>query len=124
MGHEANERAEALLDTSPRSHGTLASLALRNDPSAAAGAKKARICEPQSEAVQMSSHRHGEQVDTLDAHGESSYMVAEMDDLEVDDALVVQSFLDACTSQQSSELVAQESMLDRHVERSCCKDAQ
>ncbi|MCO5608010.1 hypothetical protein L7F22_062213 [Adiantum nelumboides] len=36
--------------------------------------------EPQLEAVWMSSHRHGEQVDSLDAHGESSCMVAEMAD--------------------------------------------
>ncbi|MCO5590549.1 hypothetical protein L7F22_044520 [Adiantum nelumboides] len=51
-------------------------------------------------------------------------MVAEMADLEADDALVVQSFLDACTSEQRSELVVQESMPDRHVERSCSRDAQ
>ncbi|MCO5587364.1 hypothetical protein L7F22_041313, partial [Adiantum nelumboides] len=49
-------------------------------------------------------------VDSLDAHGKSSCMVVEMDDLEADDALVVQSFLDACTSEKSSELVVQESM--------------
>ncbi|MCO5549236.1 hypothetical protein L7F22_002703 [Adiantum nelumboides] len=72
----------------------------------------------------MSSHRHGEQVDSLDAHGESSCMMADMADLEVDDALVVQSYLDAFTSEQSSELVVQESMLDRHVEWPCFRDAQ
>ncbi|MCO5551396.1 hypothetical protein L7F22_004899 [Adiantum nelumboides] len=71
----------------------------------------------------MSSHRHGEQV-SLDTHGESSCMVVEMADLEANDALVVQSFLDACTSEQSSELVVQGSMLDRHVEWSCSRDAQ
>ncbi|MCO5571961.1 hypothetical protein L7F22_025712 [Adiantum nelumboides] len=51
-------------------------------------------------------------------------MVAEMADPEADDALVVQSFLDACTSEQSSELVVQESMPDKYVERSCSRDAQ
>ncbi|MCO5595659.1 hypothetical protein L7F22_049704 [Adiantum nelumboides] len=51
-------------------------------------------------------------------------MVAEMADLEADDALVGQSFLDACTFEQSSELVVQESMPDRHVEWSCSRDAQ
>ncbi|MCO5557642.1 hypothetical protein L7F22_011209 [Adiantum nelumboides] len=80
--------------------------------------------EPQLETVRTSSHRYGEQVDSLDAHGESSCMVAEVAGLETDDALVVQSFLDACTSEQSSELVVQESMLDRYVERSCSRDAQ
>ncbi|MCO5578930.1 hypothetical protein L7F22_032780 [Adiantum nelumboides] len=64
--------------------------------------------------MRTSSHRHEEQVDSLDAHGESSCMVVEMADLEADDALVVQSFLDACTSEQSSELVVQESMLHKH----------
>ncbi|MCO5610635.1 hypothetical protein L7F22_064874 [Adiantum nelumboides] len=67
---------------------------------------------------------HGEQVNSLDAHGESSCMVADMADLETDDASVVQSFLDAFTYEQSSELVVQESMLDRHVEWSCSRDAQ
>ncbi|MCO5593055.1 hypothetical protein L7F22_047060 [Adiantum nelumboides] len=79
--------------------------------------------EPQLEAVRRSSHRHRDQVDSLDAHGESSCMVAEMADLETNDALVVQSFLDACMSEQSSELVVQESMSDRDVERSCTRDA-
>ncbi|MCO5548694.1 hypothetical protein L7F22_002153 [Adiantum nelumboides] len=51
--------------------------------------------EPQLEAVRMSSHRHGEQVDSLDAHDESSCMVADMADLKANDALVMQSFLDA-----------------------------
>ncbi|MCO5558783.1 hypothetical protein L7F22_012370 [Adiantum nelumboides] len=68
--------------------------------------------EPQLEAVRTSSHRPGEQVDSLNAHDESSCMVVEMADLEIDDALVVQSFLHAFTSEQSSELVVQESMLD------------
>ncbi|MCO5576825.1 hypothetical protein L7F22_030645 [Adiantum nelumboides] len=36
----------------------------------------------------MSSHRHGEQVDSLDAYGKSSCMVVEMADLEIDDALL------------------------------------
>ncbi|MCO5606344.1 hypothetical protein L7F22_060532 [Adiantum nelumboides] len=67
--------------------------------------------EPQLEAVRTSSHRHGEQVDSLDAHGESSCMMAEMADLETDDALVVQLFLDACLSEQSSEPVVQDSMM-------------
>ncbi|MCO5569744.1 hypothetical protein L7F22_023459 [Adiantum nelumboides] len=51
--------------------------------------------EPQLEAVRMSSHRHGEQVDSLDVHDESSCMVADMADLKANDALVMQSFLDA-----------------------------
>ncbi|MCO5573168.1 hypothetical protein L7F22_026934 [Adiantum nelumboides] len=51
-------------------------------------------------------------------------MVVEMADLETDDALVMQSFLDAFMSEQSSEHVMQESMLDRHVEWSCSRDAQ
>ncbi|MCO5577509.1 hypothetical protein L7F22_031340 [Adiantum nelumboides] len=80
--------------------------------------------EPQLEAVRMSSHRHGKQVESLDAHGEASCMVAEMTDLEADDALIVQPFLDACMFEQSSELVVQESMPDRHVEPSCSRDAQ
>ncbi|MCO5580814.1 hypothetical protein L7F22_034686 [Adiantum nelumboides] len=80
--------------------------------------------EPQLEAVRTISHRHEEQVDSLDAHGESSNMMADMANLEADDAFVVQSFLDACTSEQSNELVVQESMSDRHVERSCSRDAQ
>ncbi|MCO5552851.1 hypothetical protein L7F22_006369, partial [Adiantum nelumboides] len=62
-------------------------------------------------------------VDSLDAHGESSCMMADMADLEVDDALVVHSFLDAFTSKHSNDLVVQESMLDRHVEWSCSRDA-
>ncbi|MCO5591187.1 hypothetical protein L7F22_045168, partial [Adiantum nelumboides] len=64
--------------------------------------------EPQLEAVRTSSHRHEEQVDSLDAHGESSCMMANMADLEADDALVEQSFLDAFASEQSSELIVQE----------------
>ncbi|MCO5560485.1 hypothetical protein L7F22_014100 [Adiantum nelumboides] len=44
-------------------------------------------------------------------------MMADMADLEV------QSFLDACMSEQCSELVVQKSMPDRHVERSCSRDA-
>ncbi|MCO5594799.1 hypothetical protein L7F22_048833 [Adiantum nelumboides] len=79
--------------------------------------------EPQLEVVRTSSHRHKEQVDSLDGHGESSCMVAKMADLETDDAFVVQSILDACTSEQSSELVVQESMPHRHIERSCSRDA-
>ncbi|MCO5579015.1 hypothetical protein L7F22_032866 [Adiantum nelumboides] len=51
-------------------------------------------------------------------------MVGEMADLETNDALIVQSFLDAFTFELSSELVVQESMLDRHVECSCSRDAQ
>ncbi|MCO5571368.1 hypothetical protein L7F22_025106 [Adiantum nelumboides] len=50
--------------------------------------------------------------------------MVDMADLEIDDALVVQSFLDACMSEQSSELVVQKSIPDRHVERSCSRDAQ
>ena len=61
--------------------------------------------EPQLEAVRMSSHRQVEQVDSLDAHGESSCMVAEMADLDADDTLVVQSFLDACTLEQDDVFV-------------------
>ncbi|MCO5562039.1 hypothetical protein L7F22_015665, partial [Adiantum nelumboides] len=80
--------------------------------------------EPQLEAMRTSSHRHGEQVASLDAHGKSSCMVVEMANLEADDALVLQSFLDAFTSELSSELVVQESMLDRHVEWSFSRDAQ
>ncbi|MCO5570569.1 hypothetical protein L7F22_024294, partial [Adiantum nelumboides] len=52
--------------------------------------------EPQLEVVWTSSHRHGKQVDSLVTHGKSSCMVAKMVDLEADDALIVQSFLDAC----------------------------
>ncbi|MCO5580051.1 hypothetical protein L7F22_033917 [Adiantum nelumboides] len=70
--------------------------------------------EPRLEAMRTSSHRHGEQANSLDAHNESSCMVVEMADLEADDTLIVQSFLDACMSEQSSELVVQESMPDRH----------
>ncbi|MCO5578042.1 hypothetical protein L7F22_031880 [Adiantum nelumboides] len=38
--------------------------------------------------MRTSSHRHGEQVDSLDAHGKSSCMMANMADLEANDALL------------------------------------